>query len=98
MIDDLTKKGLEEPYRLFTSRAEYRLLLGVDTVLPRLLPHGRRLGLISDAEYGEAMESEIAPADGGGGAARADLQSEPRHEKPLSRKARDRARNPDERV
>ena len=58
MIDDLTKKGLEEPYRLFTSRAEYRLLLGVDTVLPRLLPHGRRLGLISDAEYSEAMKAE----------------------------------------
>ena len=58
MIDDLTKKGLEEPYRLFTSRAEYRLLLGVDTVLPRLLPHGRRLGLISEAEYSEAMRSE----------------------------------------
>ena len=37
MIDDLTKMGLEEPYRLFTSRAEYRLLLGVDSVLPRLL-------------------------------------------------------------
>src|SRR5450759_2540894 len=47
MIDDLTKKGLEEPYRLFTSRAEYRLLLGVDSVLPRLLPHGRRLVLVS---------------------------------------------------
>ena len=46
MVDDLTTTGLEEPYRLFTSRAEYRLLLGVDTVLPRLLPHGRRLGLI----------------------------------------------------
>ena len=58
MIDDLTKKGLDEPYRLFTSRAEYRLLLGVDTVLPRLLPHGRRLGLISDAEYAAAMRSE----------------------------------------
>jgi tRNA uridine 5-carboxymethylaminomethyl modification enzyme len=58
MIDDLTKKGLEEPYRLFTSRAEYRLLLGVDSVLPRLLPHGRRLGLISDGEYAEAMRSE----------------------------------------
>jgi tRNA uridine 5-carboxymethylaminomethyl modification enzyme len=58
MVDDLTKKGLDEPYRLFTSRAEYRLLLGVDTVLPRLLPHGRRLGLISEAEYGDAMRSE----------------------------------------
>jgi tRNA uridine 5-carboxymethylaminomethyl modification enzyme len=58
MIDDLTKKGLDEPYRLFTSRAEYRLLLGVDTVLPRLLPHGRRLGLVSDGEYSAAMQSE----------------------------------------
>ena len=58
LVDDLTKKGLEEPYRLFTARAEYRLLLGVDTVLPRLLPHARRLGLLSEADYGEAMRSE----------------------------------------
>lgn len=58
MVDDLTKKGLEEPYRLFTSRAEHRLLLGVDTVLPRLLPHGRRLGLIAEAEYADAMRGE----------------------------------------
>jgi tRNA uridine 5-carboxymethylaminomethyl modification enzyme len=58
MIDDLTQRGVEEPYRLFTSRAEYRLLLGVDTVLPRLLPHGRRLGLISEAEYETAMTGE----------------------------------------
>jgi tRNA uridine 5-carboxymethylaminomethyl modification enzyme len=58
MIDDLTRMGLEEPYRLFTSRAEYRLLLGVDSVLPRLLPHGRRLGLVTEAEYAEAMRSE----------------------------------------
>ena len=58
MIDDLTRLGLEEPYRLFTSRAEYRLLLGVDSVLPRLLPHGRRLGLVTEAEYAEAMRSE----------------------------------------
>jgi tRNA uridine 5-carboxymethylaminomethyl modification enzyme len=59
MIDDLTTKGVEEPYRLFTSRAEYRLLLGVDTVLPRLLPHGKRLGLIGEAEHREAMEGEL---------------------------------------
>jgi len=58
LVDDLTKKGLEEPYRLFTARAEYRLLLGVDTVLPRLLPHGRRLGLVTDEDYAEAMRSE----------------------------------------
>ncbi|MBC8646138.1 MAG: tRNA uridine-5-carboxymethylaminomethyl(34) synthesis enzyme MnmG, partial [Thermoanaerobaculia bacterium] len=58
MVDDLTKKGLEEPYRLFTSRAEYRLLLGVDSVLPRLLPHALRLGLVSDTEYAAAMRGE----------------------------------------
>ncbi len=58
MIDDLTTKGLEEPYRLFTSRAEYRLLLGVDSVLPRLLPHGRRLGLVTEEEFAAAMRSE----------------------------------------
>lgn len=58
MVDDLTRLGLEEPYRLFTSRAEYRLLLGVDTVLPRLLPHGRRLGLISEREQEGALLSE----------------------------------------
>jgi tRNA uridine 5-carboxymethylaminomethyl modification enzyme len=51
MVDDLTRLGLEEPYRLFTSRAEHRLLLGVDSALPRLAPHARRLGLLSDAEY-----------------------------------------------
>jgi tRNA uridine 5-carboxymethylaminomethyl modification enzyme len=58
LIDDLTGKGLDEPYRLFTSRAEYRLLLGVDTVLPRLLPHGRDLGLVDDGEYEAAMRGE----------------------------------------
>ena len=65
MVDDLTKKGLEEPYRLFTSRAEHRLLLGVDTVLQRLLPHARRLGLVGESDYGRAMKSEerVARAD-----------------------------------
>ncbi len=58
MVDDLTQKGVEEPYRLFTSRAEYRLLLGVDTVLARLLPHGRRLGLIDETDFDEAMRGE----------------------------------------
>ena len=58
MIDDLTNLGLEEPYRLFTSRAEHRLLLGVDTVLPRLMPHARRLGLVTGEQYGLAMRAE----------------------------------------
>lgn len=58
LVDDLTTKGIEEPYRLFSSRAEYRLLLGVDSVLPRLLPHALRLGLVSGEEYSRAMRSE----------------------------------------
>jgi len=58
MVDDLTTKGLEEPYRLFSSRAEYRLLLGVDSVIPRLMPHAVRLGLVSSDDYSRAMRSE----------------------------------------
>lgn len=58
MVDDLTNLGLEEPYRLFTSRAEHRLLLGVDSVVPRLMPHARRLGLISEKDYDGAMAGE----------------------------------------
>jgi len=58
LVDDLIGKGLEEPYRLFTSRAEYRLLLGIDSALPRLLPHALRLGLVEEGEYTEAMRSE----------------------------------------
>jgi len=65
LVDDLTTKGLDEPYRLFTSRAEHRLLLGVDSVLPRLLPHALSLGLVSQTEHDTAMRSEerLAAAD-----------------------------------
>ena len=58
MVDDLTTKGLEEPYRLFSSRAEYRLLLGVDSVIPRLMPHALELGLVTADDYSRAMRSE----------------------------------------